>query len=485
MRQQIISSLRWTAVAKFSGQLVNWAVTLLVIRLLLPSDYGLLAMANVIIGLLVMVAEMGFGASLVQSADLERYRVRQVFGAGLALNFVFCVGLIAAAPALAAFFDEPRLVPIVRVLALRFVISAVGLVPDAMLRREMRYKRVSLIEMASDLGGHVATLALALLGYGVWSLVLGGLTTTLMRALILQLSAPERILPTFALRGSRHLLSFGAGITVTRFLWYIFLQTDIVIAGKLLGKEAVGMYSVSVHLASLPMQRVGSIVNDVAFSAFARIQHDRDAIASNVLLAVRMIALLAFPALWGLACVAPELVQIAMGAKWLAAILPLQIVSLAVPLRMVGTVVSTATISVGRVDIAMLTMLFGTLIAPPLFYAGTSYGIAGVSIVWAALSPMMLSVNLYRALATLSLNQARIWAGMARPVAATVVMAAAVLAIRMPIAESRPGLRLAAAISTGVVVYAVATVLINRSALREAFALLFARESAKLPRAQR
>lgn len=472
LRQQIVSSLRWTAIAKFGGQLVSWAITLLVIRLLMPADYGLMAMANVVIGLLAMVAEMGFGASLVQSANLDRERIGQLFGAALVINAIFCAALFAAAPLLGTFFDEPRLTLVVRVLAFQFIIVAAGLVPDATLRRALRFKPLSIIEIASGVCGNVLTLVLAWNGRGVWALVLGSLAAAMARTLLLHAMTHERVAPVLSFRDARALVTFGASITITRFLWYLFTQADILIAGKVLGKEALGFYSVAIHLATLPIQRVASVVNDVAFAAFARIQNDRNAVSANIRLAVRLVSLFAFPTLWGLACVAPDVVQLAMGDHWLATILPLQIAAIAVPLRMVGTIVSTTTISVGRVDIAMWTMLVGTLVAPPLFYAGTRFGIVGLAVVWAGVTPLMLILNLFRALPNLGLTPAAIFAEMARSALAALLMAFAVLATGMLISNLHVAARLAIEIVVGIVLYVAVTGLLNRAAALEALRLL-------------
>jgi teichuronic acid exporter len=472
LRRQIVSSLRWTAIAKFGGQFVSWGITLFVIRLLVPADYGLMAMANVVIGLLAMVAEMGFGASLVQSADLDRNRIGQLFGAALVINVAFCAALFAAAPLLGSFFDEPRLIAVVRVLSFQFIIVAVGLVPDAMLRRGLRFRPLSLIEITSGICGNVLTLALAWSGKGVWSLVMGGLAAALLRSTLLHAVAHERVTPVFSFRDARQLVSFGANITLARFLWYLYTQADILVAGKVLGKEALGLYTVAVHLASLPMQRVASVVNDVAFAAFARIQNDRNAVTANVRLAVRLVALFAFPALWGLACVAPDMVRLVMGDRWLEAILPLQIVALAVPLRMVGTIVSTTTISVGRVDIAMWTTLVGTLIAPPLFYLATRFGIVGLAIVWAAVTPLMLILNLYRALPNLGLTTAAVFREMARSALAALLMALGVFAVQMTFSNLHVASRLMVEIGVGAILYLITTSLLNRATALEALRLL-------------
>ena len=467
-----MSSLRWTAGAKIVGQLLNWAITIVVIRLLAPADYGLMALANIVIGLLTMVADMGFGAALIHAETFDRRRAAQIFGAALLVNVALCGGLLVAASPFAAFFGERRLAPVISVLAFQFVVGAAGLVPSALLRRAFRYRIISVVEVASAVGGNLTTLVLAWRGYGVWALVFGAVSISVIRTLLLHSVSADRIAPSFALRGAGHLVSFGANVTLARVLWYVYMQTDIFIAGKLLGKEALGFYSVALHLASLPMQRVGSIVNDVAFSAFARIKHDRTAVAANVRLGVRQIALFAFPSMWGLASVAPDLVHIALGELWLPAVIPLQIVALAIPLRMVGTIVSTATMSIGRVDIAVVTTLFGTMLAAVLFYFGARYGIIGLSVAWAVLSPIMVVVNLYRALPNLGVSIVDFFADMSRPVFAALVMAAGVVAMSGLLNGMSAALRLVVDVLSGAIFYLAVTLLLNRRHALESLQLI-------------
>jgi hypothetical protein len=295
IKASVVSSLRWTAMAKLCGQVVSWAITLVVIRLLAPGDYGLMAMVTVVIGLLAMVAEMGFGASLVQSATLDRDRVRDLFGVALVLNLLFMGALMAAAPLVARFYGEPRLTFVMQVACVQFALNGLAVVPDALLRRAMRFRALSLIEIGSGITGNLVTLALALDGRGVWSLVVGSLVVALARAILLQAVHPQREMPRFDWRNARGMVGFGAGVTTTRILSYFSGQADVLVGGRVLGRDALGIYSVALHLATLPMQRVTSIINDVAFAAFAKIQHDVRAVSQNLLLGIRLLALISFP----------------------------------------------------------------------------------------------------------------------------------------------------------------------------------------------
>ena len=472
IKASVVSSLRWTAMAKLGGQVVSWAITLVVIRLLAPGDYGLMAMVNVVIGLLAMVAEMGFGASLVQSATLDRGRVRDLFGVALLLNLLFMGALMAAAPLVAGFYGEPRLTTIMQVACLQFALNGLAVVPDALLRRAMRFRALSLLEIASGITGNLVTLALALAGHGVWSLVIGSLVVALVRALLLQVLHPQRELPRFDWRNARGMVGFGAGVTTTRILSYFSGQADVLVGGRLLGRDALGLYSVALHLATLPMQRVTSIINDVAFAAFAKIQHDVAAVAQNLLLGIRLLALVAFPALWGIAAVAPEIVRLALGERWLDAIVPMQVIALAVPVRMLGTIIATTRLSMGRVDLSMATALAGFLIAPVAFAVAARYGAVGLAVTWALITPMHVMLSAIGSRTALGTR----WSALARAawpsVAAAVVMLGGVELARTATPSWPDAVRLPALVATGAVLYTAATVLINRATMLEAWRLL-------------
>ncbi|WP_336511698.1 oligosaccharide flippase family protein [Candidatus Accumulibacter phosphatis] len=120
------------------------------------------------------------------------------------------------------------------------------------------------------------------------------------------------------------------------FCGFFYSQADMFVAGKLLGKEALGFYSVAMHLASLPVQKVSGILNQVAFPAFSKIQNDSATVKLHVLKSVRILSFLSFPVLWGISSIAPEIVQLLLGPKWEPAILPLQILPMIMPLRMIS-----------------------------------------------------------------------------------------------------------------------------------------------------
>ncbi len=171
IERQAVSALKWSAISKVVGQLVSWAVTVLVIRLLSPDDYGLIAISAVIISIFTSIAELGLGASIVQSRAISKNELEKLAGALLALNLGLGLIVGLAAPLAGALFNDSRLIDVVRVSALQFLFNAAATVPQSMVYREMRFKWLAFVDLASGLMTSLITLALAWRGAGVWALV--------------------------------------------------------------------------------------------------------------------------------------------------------------------------------------------------------------------------------------------------------------------------------------------------------------------------
>lgn len=473
LRAKVLSGLFWTGGARLIGQLINWVITIVVIRLLSPADYGLLAMASLFLSFLMMFAEGGLGTALVQARDVDDSRMRSIFGAVILINSALFILLVAAAPAIAAFFEEDRLVPLVRVLAVQILLSIFASVPGAMLSRALDFRRPAIIGLASGICGSLTTLGLALSGYGVWALVLGNLITQACTVVAINIVSPFLKWPDFSMRGARGLVAFGWRLTAGRVLWVLYSQSDSFIAGKLLGKELLGIYSVSMHLASLPGQRVMSVLNQVAFPAFASLQQDRVQLAAAVLKMVRVVGFVAFPVMWGLASVSPEAISILLGEKWQQAALPLQLIALVMPLRMLSTLLPSVTDGIGRPDVAMKNVFIACLIMPLAFLVGCRWGIVGLSMAWVLAYPLVVLQNVQRSAEAIGMNMKSILLAAARPLAAAALVYASVTGLRELLLPGLPELvRLLVLIATGAGVYAAASWLMNRQGIAEIRALM-------------
>ena len=209
LKQQVMKSLAWLGGLKYSGQIITWCITIYVIRLLNPSDYGLMAMAQVCIGFLTMVSELGFGAAIVQRKKIDEHELKNIFGFVLLTNTGLAIVLLAVSPFLAEYFSEPRLVPIFKVLSVNFILLSLYLIPQAILLRNMDFRSKSIVDLIVALFSATTVLILALYGYGVWALVWGAITIHLVSVFGYNIFSHTLILPNFSFKGMKKFFYFS------------------------------------------------------------------------------------------------------------------------------------------------------------------------------------------------------------------------------------------------------------------------------------
>ena len=461
IERQALSALKWSALAKLGGQVVTWLVTLVVLRLLSPGDYGLMAISSVIISILASVAELGLGASIVQTRAISRDDLTRIAGALLVLNLGLGLVVVLSAPLAAAVFNDSRLADVVRVSAIHFLLNAASTVPQSLATRDMKFKWLASIELASSLFASASTLALAWGGAGVWALVLGSLAGGVLRTCFL-LVRGESVWPSLALRGIGQHLSFGGALTSGRLLWQVVIQSDILIGGRFLTQEAVGVYSVSLHLATLPMQKMMGIVNQVAFPTVARLQDEMPRLRARLLDASRLLFFVVIPLLWGVSAVAPELVGLVLGPKWSGAVFPLRVITLVVPISMLGNVFSTAISALGKAWVELRNTLVTAIVLPSGFLIGVQWGVDGLALSWMITVPLSYGFNFPRSRRVLGIRLMEIAGSIHASVLAGALMYGAVWGARFLLGWMPDLHRLPALIAVGAAAYLGAVSLLDR-----------------------
>jgi len=425
-----MTGFRWLSGAKLVGQIFAWVITIIVIRLLSPEDYGLMAMAMIFVNFLMLLNELGLGAVLIQSETLDKEEVRQIFGVILLLNTLFFIILYTLAPWFGGFFGEERLIPIIQVLSLQFLIGAFEVIPVSMLERELDYKKKSLAYLVASMSGGLMTLYLALEGHGVWSLVWGSMTSLVLKTIGINLVSPYIQMPKFSFKGMRRTVSFGGLVTIERALWFFYTQADVLIIGKLLGKELLGLYSVAMHLSSLVMHKIGGIVNDVVFPTFSRVQGEPDKIALYFIKAVRVMSFFVFPMFLGMASISSELVGVLLGEKWQSIGIILSILVLIMPLRMISNLLPPALQGVGRADTSVFNLALAMVIMPLAFIGGSQWGLIGVSLSWLIVFPIVFFIMISRSVKYLCVSLKDVFVAMLPPAICSLSMAIIIIALK-------------------------------------------------------
>lgn len=259
LRGKAVRAMGLLGVGGGLGKLITMGATLILARLLSPADYGLMAMASVVLGLIGFFNEVGIGAAIVQAQNLSREAVNGCFVMALVFSCMLFLLACAAAWPVAAFYDSPELRLILPVLALGFIVGGFNTVPSAFLRKELRFSVMVRFGLILAVVQAVLTVALAVAGFGVWSLVLGGLFGQVIYAMQLFRASPWR--PSFAIniREGLSLVRYGLSVTYSRVLWYIYSNADKAIIGKLLGDHSLGIYDMANSLATLPTSQASDV----------------------------------------------------------------------------------------------------------------------------------------------------------------------------------------------------------------------------------
>lgn len=472
LRAQVRSAVIWRSGTQIFAQLVAWATTFLVIRILSPADYGLYAMTGVVLALLALVNGYGLANAAIREREAGPELLRRLFGMLIVLNATLAAIQLLAAPWVAAFYAQPMVADMLRVQALLYLTNPFLALGYAKLAREMDFRRQAQVNVVSALLGAAAALGGALGGLGVWTLVLAPLALFGSRALGMAWAAGAWLRPSFDFRGLGHLAGFGGMVTLSSLFWFVQTQADVVIAGRAFGAHELGLYTTALFLSQIFVTKVVPPLNEVAFSAYARVQDDRAAFAAGFLKSVRLVMLLALPFSLGLAAVAEPAVRTVLGEKWLAAAPLVRWLSLAMPFMTLHVLFAPATNAVGRPGIATCTALLGAVLLPTCFAIGARYGTTGLAAGWLAGFPLLTAVAAAWALPVIGLSVRELGATLAPPTLAALAMALSVIGLNQALPATSDVVRLSLLTGFGGAIYAGALALFARDRLRELLAFV-------------
>ena len=373
-------------------------------------------------------------------------------------------------------FRQPKLQHIVQVSSAQFVLSALTAVPESLAYREMRFRWLAMADITAGVATSVTTLVLAMSSWGVWALVIGNLAGLGLRTVML-MTGGKTVRPSFSLRGIGGYLRFGGAWSGSRFVWQLAYQVDVLIAGRVLTQEAVGLYSVALELANLPLQKAMSVLNQVAFPAIARLQEELPRMRRRLLDAIRLLEFCAIPALWGTCAIAPEFVAVALGAQWNAVALPLQAAALVAPLRMVSGVFSTAMAALGRADMDLVNNVISLVVFTLAVAYGVRWGVEGLAGAYVVGVTASFVLNFPRNARMLGISLRELFSICRSSLIAGVAMLVAVACARLALRDVSDIVRLQALIAIGALVYLGSSSLLDRTILTDAKKLVAALRS--------
>jgi O-antigen/teichoic acid export membrane protein len=475
-KAKVLKGLLWLSAGTFIGQLISWLSTIFVIRLLLPQDYGIMAMAGSFIFLLTTLSEFGVGAALVQADSITDREIGQVLGFAIVTSVAGLLICYAAAPAVAHFYREPNLVFPFRVLSLNIIFIALYLVPQALIVREMDFKTKVKIDIAAQIVSSLATLLLALNGFGVWSLIFGLMTLHIVKAISFNKARSGLLKPALRFKGSEKFIHYGITLTGSRLLYSFYTLSDTVIVGKFLDQFSLGIYSVALNLASLPAEKVMPIINQITFTSHSRIQNDLDRVRKNLLMTTRTVAFAAFPVFFGMGAVAREAIPLILGSKWTAVIIPFQLLCSILPLKSLNPNVSATLNAIGEPRVNLINTAITSVVMVTAFLFGVQNGIIGVCIAWITAYPLAFIITISRSLRILKIPMSSFFAEIGYPFFASLFMLIIISLVRV-LTQSLPSpYALMLFVGTGIICYLGTSFIFKKDQYQEMIKMLRSRD---------
>ncbi len=481
LTHRVRGAVLWRSGSQIAAQLVTWAATFLVIRLLNPADYGLFAMTQVVLMFLSLMNGYGFANALVRSDKVTPLEIRQMFGLLILLNGGLALAQLLLAPLAADYFRQPLVATLLRVQALLYVATPFIALPQALLSRRIDFRAQALVGVVSALLSAATALACAAAGWGVWTLVAAPLVLFWTNGIGLTTVARSLVWPSFRFKGAGHHIRYGGAMVAIQCFWFAQSQADIFIAGRIVAPHALGLYTISLFLTQILAGKFIPPINEVSFAAYSRIQDRHDAVAAAFLKTVRLVMLIALPFYLGLAATAEPVVMTVLGWKYAGTVPLVRTLALAMPFLALQILFAPATNALGRPRAALRVAIAGAAIMPIAFLIGSRFGTIGLARAWLFGFPILTAATVAMSLPVIGAKPAGLLRAIAPGLLASVAMAAAVLTLDSVLPAMPVPIRLAILASAGAALYAGLLFTFARSLVEEVLGLALGRTIPQVP----
>ena len=374
-------AVMWNYLSFASGKALVLVTLAVLARLLTPAEFGIVGFATLALAYLAVLKDLGLGGALIQRrGDIEEAS-HTVYTLNLLLGAVLTGLTIAGAPLVAAFFDEPLVTPILRVLAFTFVIEALGSVHLVLLARRLDFRRKLIPDVGRALIKGAVAITAASLGLGVWALVWGQLAGVATSALLVRLVVPWRPRLRIRRRLIRPMLGFGMPLVLVDIQHALWVNLDYVVIGRMLGGEALGIYTLAYRLPELLIQSIWRVVARTAFPFFSSLQDRPDLLRKGFLKTIRYSQLLVVPLALGLMITAEPAVAALFGDQWGDAVPVLRVLALFTLIASIGDNAGDVYKAIGRPGILAKLSVANLAVLVPALILAAPHGI--VAVAWA------------------------------------------------------------------------------------------------------
>lgn len=396
--ESIRKGTKWLVAGSLAGQVLQFAFGIVLARLLVPADFGMIVTIQVFTGVVGLIASGGMGQALVQAKVANQHDYNVVFTAQLAINLVVYAAFFFLSPFIADWFGDTLYKDLVRMSALSFLMRPLIATRSNWLHREMRFRERSIAGLSSSIFGGIISIAMAWAGLGVLSLILSGLAGSLLNVILLSRLTPQQPALVIDMATMKRFGSYGLKVSLNDIMGYATRQVSNMMISRMIGPSAVGLFNKGESLAWLPFNTVSGSVYDTVFRAMSTVQDNADQTKYMFFRMITLLVVYTLPFYIGLAWMAGPFIDFVYGTKWLPAAEPLRIIALAGLLICIGHPCGAVLAAQNRLGREVWVHASHVLVVAAGCYVGLRWGIVGAA--WAVFIGLVYSSAIMYYLAT-------------------------------------------------------------------------------------
>ncbi|NEO79671.1 MAG: MOP flippase family protein [Moorea sp. SIO4G3] len=474
LKKQAKSGIKWSTVSQIGRQVMQFATTAILGRLLSPDDFGLLGMATIVIGFVGLFKDLGTSAAVIQKKHLSESLVHSIFWINVGFGLLGTIIIFVISPLVAKFYEEPRIAPVLMVLSCAFFISSISILQNAILQKKLAFNKLANIEIFAVFNGSAIGIVSAFLGFGVWSLVYQSLTVTTVTTVLLWITTAWKPKLVFSWNEVRQVGRYSLNLTGFNIFNYFARNADYILIGKFLGSESLGYYTLAYRLMLYPLQNISGVLGKVMFPAFAQVQNDNARFSRAYLKVVATIAVVTFPLMICLWAISEPFILTLFGAQWQPVIVLLMILAPIGMTQSIVTTVGTIYTSKGRTDWMLRWGVGSGTFVTLAIIIGLQWGIVGVATAYATASFLLTYPNFAIPFRLIDLRVNDLIAVLWRPFLASLLMLGVLMSLKILILPTSLASAwvLGILVPTGLITYLLASWFINREQMQELLATL-------------
>lgn len=329
LRQRTFNGMVWSAIDRFASTGISFVFNIIIARLLMPEDYGIVAMIGIFLAICQCFIDSGFSSALIRKNDRTDSDLNTVFYFNTAIAIFTYALLFVIAPYIANFYKQPLLIKVTRLVGLNLIINALSGVHNTLLSINLNFRSKAVISLTSVLFSGIIGLLMAYNGFGVMALIFQGLASSSIRSTLFCILVKWRPKLEFSIASFREMFSFGSKLLASSLIDTIYNNIYTLVIGKVFSPAKLGNYSRADGVAAFPSSGITSVLQSVSFPVLSSIQDDEAKLIASYKKFLRLSAFIIFPLMVGMAAIAEPFIKFFLTEKWSGAILMTQILCIA------------------------------------------------------------------------------------------------------------------------------------------------------------